>query len=112
MTHLSQNNLDKLYGTRLKELGKTGVEEIKNDYKPKPEKLKQTIFLCHSHLDKTIVNKILVLFKNLNIDLYVDWRDGNLPPQTDKNTATAIRDKILFSDKFLFLATYNSVIGN
>ena len=109
--HLSQNDLDIVYKKELKKIGKQGFEEIRKDIqeKSKEHESKNSIFLCHSHLDKTIVNKMLALFQGLNVDLYIDWMDDNLPSQTDKNTASAIKTKIDESQKFLFLATYNAL---
>lgn len=107
---ISQTTLDKFYREELKKNGKERIEQIKDEQKFKHSlKEKTSIFLCHSHLDKTTVNKIVMLFANLNIDIYVDWMDSTLPKKTDKSTASAIKRKINESDKFLFLATYNAL---
>lgn len=108
--HLSQNKLEKLYRSELKRLGKSAVAEIKASQKPTDAlNPKKSIFLCHSHHDKTIVNKMLLLFNSLEIDLYIDWMDTAMPQLTDKRTATVIKEKIEHSHKFLFLATYNAL---
>lgn len=109
--HLSQSDLDLVYKKELKQIGKQGFEEFRKEIQEKSKKpeAKNSIFLCHSHLDKTIVNKMLALFQGLNVDLYIDWMDDSLPSHTDKNTASAIKTKIAESQKFLFLATYNAL---
>lgn len=108
--HLSQNNLDQFYKEELKKIGKTGIEEIKKNQKLKSLSSKnKSIFLCHSHLDKTIVNKMVMLFNKLDVDLYVDWMDKDMPELTDRNTASLIKDKIDKSYKFIFLATYSAL---
>ncbi len=107
--HLSQNLLNELYKVKIKTIGKEGIEEIKNKQRTKDiNKDRNSIFLCHSHLDKTIVNKILILFNDLQIDLYIDWMDTEMPKLTNRNTAHIIKNKIDSSHKFLFLATYNA----
>lgn len=109
--HLSQKDLDIVYKAEIKKEGKERFENLKKNIHQKSGSIitKNSIFLCHSHLDKTIVDKILALFQGFNIDLYIDWMDTTLPIQTDKNTASAIKDKIEKSQKFLFLATYNAL---
>lgn len=107
---ISQNTLDLFYREQLKEKGKGHIEWVKQEQKEKKNlKYNTSIFLCHSHLDKTIVNKIILLFNKLGVDIYVDWMDTTLPVKTDKDTATAIKSKIEDSNKFLFLATYKAV---
>lgn len=109
---ISQNKLEAFYKKELKSLGKEGIEEKVG--KRRSEFLKgnndsKTIFLSHSHLDKTIVDKIGLLFGNLNAELYVDWMDKTLPETTNKVTASAIKNKIQDCHHFLFLATYHGL---
>ncbi|WP_313190927.1 toll/interleukin-1 receptor domain-containing protein [Sphingobacterium sp.] len=107
---LSQNNLDQLFKEEIKSLGKTRFEELKRSQKLKDHtNVTHSIFLCHSHLDKTIVDKIVILFNKINIELYVDWMDLDMPRYTDRNTARIIREKIDKAHKFIFLATYNAL---
>lgn len=105
---LSQEKLNKFYRKELKIVGKTELEEIK-DRRKSLIKAGHSIFLCHSHIDKTIVDKMLVLFNKLKIDLYIDWMDTNMPAITDKGTAEIIKEKIHSCDKFIFLATYSGL---
>lgn len=108
---ISQNNLEDFYKKEVRALGKKGIqdqiEKKRNDDKTK--KANRTIFLSHSHLDKTIVSKIGLLFSKLDTELYVDWLDKSLPETTNKQTANAIKIKIQESKHFLFLATYHGL---
>jgi hypothetical protein len=68
----------------------------------------KTAFLCHSHNDRPLVEKLILLFAAAGIDLYVDWQDHTLPPQPTRETAEKIQTKIRDLDLFLYLATQNS----
>lgn len=68
----------------------------------------RTAFLCHSHKDESLVKGLLVLFKEQNVELYVDWLDSEMPESPDQETASRIQDKINCANYFLFLATANS----
>ena len=68
-----------------------------------------TIFLSHSHLDKDIINHAVVFLDNLNVDVYVDWMDENMPPITNGATAKKIKDKIKGCNKFILLASNNAI---
>ena len=103
---ISQADLDKIYNKELRHLGKQGVENIIKKTRLDKSLGRKKIFLSHSHLDKTIVQKIVLLFEKINIDLYIDWQDSDLPQKTNKKTATLIKHKIQNCDLFLFLATY------
>lgn len=105
--HLSQNELQKFYNKEVKSRGKEEIEKAIEEKRSteKDSKKRKSIFLCHSHLDKTIVTKIALLFDKVDFHIYIDWMDEGMPKVTDKNTASMIRDKIQHCHKFLFLAT-------
>ena len=42
-----------------------------------------SIFLSHSHYDKSIVEQAKVFFENLGIKIYVDWADETMPEKTN-----------------------------
>ncbi|MES2396321.1 MAG: toll/interleukin-1 receptor domain-containing protein [Bacteroidota bacterium] len=109
---ISQNNLEDFYKKEVKTIGKQNIleqiERKRNEGKIKKAS-NRTIFLSHSHLDKTIVSKIGLLFNKLDSELYVDWLDNSLPETPNKNTANAIKIKIQESKHFLFLATYHGL---
>ncbi len=107
-TLISQNDLEKLYKKEIKTFGKEGVNKIINEKRntEKEYRKRNSIFLCHSHNDKTIVEKIILLFNKLETNIYVDWMDETMPKVTNQETAEMIKAKIEHSHKFLFLATY------
>lgn len=108
---LSQNNLTELYNS---EINKKNRNLYKQDLVQKKEIgnksiSKKSIFLSHSHLDKTIVLKIGLVFEKLKAELYIDWMDKSLPEYTSDITATEIKNRIIETDRFLFLATYHGL---
>ncbi len=109
--YLSQNDLEKFYRKEVRTLGKDGIQEKISKRRTiySERQFSGNIFLSHSHLDKTIVNKISLLFDKINTELYIDWLDKSLPEETNIETATTIKDKINNSNKFLFLATYHGL---
>lgn len=108
---ISQTDLETFFKKEATTLGKSGVKEKidKTRSESKGDNTRKTIFLSHSHLDKTIVNKIGLLFSKLNTELYVDWLDKTLPEETNKVTADKIKAKIQECNHFLFLATYHGL---
>lgn len=100
--YISQKDLSKIYRKELKpSLG------VISDLKTGDPVM--SVFLSHSHLDKTIVAKIGTLLKRLNTEIYVDWLDNSMPQETNGITAQMIKDKINSCHKFLFLATYHGI---
>lgn len=71
-------------------------------------KSKQTAFLCHSHKDEKLAEGLQILLAENGWDLYVDWKDHEMPEQPNKETAMKIKQRITDLDWFLFLATPNS----
>jgi hypothetical protein len=108
---LSQIDLQRLYNREAKATGKHEIDKIiksKRNTEKDPKK-KNSIFLCHSHLDKTIVDRVALLFSKVDFNIYVDWMDKSLPAVTNKHTASMIRDKIKHCNRFLFLATFRAL---
>lgn len=108
---VSQTDLETFFKKESSRLGKIGVREKidRTRSEGKGKNVRKTIFLSHSHLDKTIVNKIGLLFSKLNTKLYIDRLDKTLPEETNKVTADTIKIKIQECDHFLFLATYHGL---
>lgn len=69
----------------------------------------KTLFLCHSHLDKDLVNGVIKYLSDAGWRVYVDWADTSMPETPNRETATRIKQKIIELDYFLFLATPNSM---
>jgi len=68
-----------------------------------------SVFLSHSHHDSAYVQAVVVLLRKLGVDVYVDWMDDNMPKETSGKTAALLKQKIKENDKFVFLATNNSI---
>lgn len=45
----------------------------------------------------------------LSYDVYIDWLDPDMPPETNEETAKIIKQKIDECDRFLLVATTNAV---
>lgn len=69
----------------------------------------RTAFLSHSHKDKTLAQGLVELLALGGCAVYVDWSDAEMPPNTTRETARRIKQKISDLDLFLFLATSNSL---
>ena len=109
--NLNQNNLTKFYRKEIKSVGKEQLREklTKKRSEKASEFAMNSIFLSHSHLDKTIVMKMGLLFERINAELYIDWMDKSLPESTNIETASQIKNKIQECNNFLFLATYHGL---
>lgn len=69
-----------------------------------------TVFLSHSHHDKSVVEEAKIFFENLGISIYVDWADQTMPESTNGITANRIKNQIISgNDKFVLLATNSAV---
>lgn len=107
---ISQNSLTEFYNKEIKSFGKKTLEDMLESSRVSSNKInKKSVFLSHSHFDKTIVQKIGLLFNSMNAELYIDWMDNSLPKLTNTITAQLIKRKISECDNFLFLATYNGL---
>lgn len=69
----------------------------------------KSAFLCHSHMDTTLVKGLIALFNEEGVDLYIDWKDHSMPGTPNAETARKIQEAIRTRDFFLFLATANSM---
>ena len=69
----------------------------------------RTAFLCHSHIDHTLVKGLVNLLRSAGWRVYVDWADSSMPDKPNQETARKIQRKITDLDYFLFLATTNSM---
>ena len=64
-----------------------------------------SVFLSHKHSDRAQLSRIKLLLENLNISVYVDWLDDDMPKHTRGETGIIIKDKIKKYDKFILVAT-------
>jgi TIR domain len=68
-----------------------------------------TIFLSHCHKDKSIMEEAVVFLRSMGANIYIDWLDESMPDKANAVTALKIKQKINSSDKFIFLATQESI---
>jgi len=68
-----------------------------------------TMFLSHSHLDKDLVKGFIRELADLNIVVYVDWNDSNMPDRTSRETAEKIKNRIKQNQLFVVFATENAL---
>jgi hypothetical protein len=65
-------------------------------------------FLSHSSADAEFLPGLIKLLENHGAAVYVDKKDPTLPPYTSPETATALRQRIALSRKFILFASKNS----
>lgn len=65
----------------------------------------KTVFLSHKHDETKLIEEVEAFFRKLGAEVYVDWKDPDMPPVTSPETAELLRSKIISSNKFLVLAT-------
>jgi len=70
---------------------------------------KVTIFLSHKHDERTELDAAIQFLKKMNVNVYVDWLDDEMPVQTSGITASRIKNKIKENRKFIFLATEGAI---
>jgi hypothetical protein len=75
---------------------------------------KAQVFLSHSHVDVKDLSKdeVIALIRiliALSYDVYIDWLDPDMPPETNEETANRLKGKIDECDRFLLVATTNAV---
>lgn len=68
-----------------------------------------TVFLSHKHSDRKEVKELKSLLLQLNVKIYVDWLDPDMPRETRGETAVKIKQKIKENKKFILLATDGAV---
>ena len=94
------------YLTEERLLAKSRIIEKRRLQSPR---VKHTIFLSHSHLDKELVYGFERELKEADINVYIDWQDVMMPVNTNRETADKIKNKIAENDLFMILATKNAL---
>ncbi len=90
--------------------GSKGLRGIVNEIKAQSKSVQATsIFLSHCHTDKNIVEQAVAFLRTLNATIYVDWMDETMPETTSGKTATKIKERIKYNDKFILLATNQAI---
>lgn len=70
---------------------------------------KLSVFLSHSHKDRSLVEGLIRYFAKQGIAIYVDWNDGAMPRVTDRETAAKLKRRIDACGVFMVLATPNAI---
>ena len=71
---------------------------------------KVTVFLSHRHNEPIdLIKKVKGFFASQGVNLYIDWLDKDMPKVTNSETAEKLKNKIKTSDKFIVLATPQSI---
>ena len=67
-----------------------------------------TVFLSHSHKDKSLIEPAVAFLRSQGVKIYVDWMDEGMPDTVSGETAKKLKDRIKQQKKFLVLVTENS----
>lgn len=68
------------------------------------------VFLSHKHDEpQELIKKVKGFFAEQGASLYIDWLDKDMPQITNAETAEKLKDKIKQTEKFIILATPNSI---
>ena len=71
---------------------------------------KITVFLSHRHSeDKNLIMQVRGFFASMGAGVYIDWQDQSMPAVTNKETAVKLKERINTSNKFVVLATPQSI---
>jgi hypothetical protein len=73
------------------------------------ESAQTTIFLSHSHHDKSFIEEASKLLASLGASVYVDYEDTEMPTIISPETAERIKDRIGSCKKFIMLASNNAL---
>ena len=69
------------------------------------------VFLSHKHSDKAELQAVKKILEDCGARPYVDWQDPSMPSETRAETALKIKQKIISSNKFIFIATSDALIA-
>ena len=86
-----------------------GLNGSLNEFSNESRVGKVTIFLSHKHNERTELDAAIQFLKRMNVNVYVDWLDGDMPKNTSGKTASRIKSKIKENRKFIFLATEGAI---
>jgi hypothetical protein len=89
--------------------GPSFAEGFRTMQEAKTRGRRTTVFLSHSHRDRTLALGLKNKLKQQAVDLYIDWEDTAMPDRPSRETAEAIQKRIVGCDIFLLLATQNSL---
>ena len=67
------------------------------------------VFLSHKHQDLDELYAVKRILEKCGAEPYVDWLDKSMPEETNADTAANLKDRIDDCDKFIFIATIDSL---
>lgn len=86
-----------------------GLNGSLNEFINESRSGKVTVFLSHKHNERVELDAAIQLLKEMNLNIYVDWLDNDMPAHTSGITAAKIKNKIKENKKFIFLATEGAI---
>lgn len=109
MAILNQTRLNALYEStqRTKTFSQILLENESKDR----SSAKTSVFLSHSHEDlkNGTLSKIIATLKSVGVSVYVDSQDSSMPPFTNAETASKLKEAIKRNKKFILLATNRAI---
>jgi len=90
-----------------KELALAKVEITRNMQKRSSKS--SSIFLSHSHKDKEAFENFAAILEQLDVNVYIDWLDEDMPYPPTGRTATRLKQAIKLNKKFILVATNNAI---
>jgi hypothetical protein len=108
MAILTKSKLTRIADSKAGYIQKSVILSESRSYSNKVS-AKTSIFLSHSHHDSDYVKDVVVFLRKMGVEVYVDWMDDTMPKETSGKTAALLKQKIKENDKFVFLATNNSI---
>lgn len=106
MSYISEFQLSQ-YRQRTKTFSADNIVSLNESYYR--DKSKPMIFLSHKHDEHSILQDVIEFLKKEGVDVYVDWMDPTMPAYTNAETAHKLKQKIKVSDKFILIATPDSI---
>lgn len=106
MSYISEFQLSQ-YRQRIKTFSSDNIVNLNENLSR--DKTIPMIFLSHKHDEFSILQDVIAFLKNEGVNVYVDWMDSSMPAYTNAETAHKLKQKIKVSDKFILIATPDSI---
>jgi hypothetical protein len=110
MQIISRSELRAIKETYVQQKGFTALNEAVKEHGTRLSKVSEvTVFLSHKHEEEEDLKNAIALLKKLDVNVYVDWMDEDMPKTTSGATAAALKKKIVHNKKFILLATEKAI---
>lgn len=106
MSYITESQLSQ-YRNRTKTFSADNIVNLNENYFR--DKTRPMIFLSHKHDEHSILQDVIAFLKDEGVDVYVDWMDPSMPAYTNAETAHKLKERIKVSDKFILIATQDSI---